>query len=312
MLPGKYYLPMTMSGYNFTDRVRKVLQIAREEATRLSHESVGTEHILLAVIREGEGVAMAVLANLNVDTTEMSRDVEAATKKGRAASSRDLEVPYTSRAKKVLELAMSEARVMDHSYVGSEHLLLALLREEKGVAAQVLNRAGVTLELARAEVLRLLGSEASGLSATGPVYPELAYALGPGANTVLMLARDSASAFHHDAIDTEHLLNALIREDDEAVSVLRSLGVSIDRIAELLNEVRKVPARGRRLDLPYSTNAKRAIWFAVEEALSLGHDSVASSHLLLGLLRVPGVAGELLAGLGVTETLVREQLRKNH
>lgn len=201
---------------------------------------------------------------------------------------------------------------MDHSYVGSEHLLLALLREEKGVAAQVLNRAGVTLELARAEVLRLLGSEASGLSATGPVYPELAYALGPGANTVLMLARDSASAFHHDAIDTEHLLNALIREDDEAVSVLRSLGVSIDRIAELLNEVRKVPARGRRLDLPYSTNAKRAIWFAVEEALSLGHDSVASSHLLLGLLRVPGVAGELLAGLGVTETLVREQLRKNH
>ena len=301
-----------MSGYNFTDRVRKVLQMARDEALRLHHDSVRTEHILLAVIREGEGVAMAVLSNLNVDTTAMSRDVEAAMMKGRAARSMDLEVPYTSGAKKVLELAMSEAHEMSHSYVGSEHLLLALLREEKGIAAQLLNRAGVTLELARAEVLRLLGSEAPALSATGPVFPELAYALGPGVNTVLILARDTASVFHHDAIDTEHLLNALIREDDDAVSILRSLGVSIDRIAELLNEVRKVPGRARRLDIPYSKNARRAIWLAVEETLSLGDDSVASSHLLLGLLRVPGVAGELLAGLGVTETLVREQLRKNH
>jgi ATP-dependent Clp protease ATP-binding subunit ClpA len=301
-----------MNGYNFTDRVRKVLQIAREEALRLSHEYVGTEHILLAVILEGEGVAMAVLTNLNVDTEEMSREVEAAIKKGGAAPSGDLQLPYTSRAKKVLELAMSEARELNHSYVGSEHLLLGLLGEEKGIAAQVLNGAGVTLELARAEVLRLLGSEAPALSATGPVFPELAYALGPGANTVLILARDTASVFRHDAIDTEHLLNALIREDDEAVSVLRSLGVSIDRIADLLDEVRKVPGRGKRLDIPYSKNARRAIWLAVAEALSLGDDSVASSHLLLGLLRVPGVAGELLAGLGVTETLVREQLRRNH
>src|SRR5919205_1004328 len=119
-----------MNGYNFTDRVRKVLQMAREEAARLHHEYVGTEHILLGLIREGEGAAAA-----------------------------GPDLPYTSRAKKVLELAMTEARELNHSYVGTEHLLLGLLREEKGIAAQVLTDAGVNLEQSRAETLRLLGSE---------------------------------------------------------------------------------------------------------------------------------------------------------
>src|SRR5213592_4063372 len=141
-----------MNGYNFTDRVRKVLQMAREEAARLHHEYVGTEHILLGLIREGEGVAAAVLTNLNVD-------LEETVKKGKAAAAAGPDLPYTSRAKKVLELAMSEARELNHSYVGTEHLLLGLLREEKGIAAQVLTDAGVNLEQARAETLRLLGSE---------------------------------------------------------------------------------------------------------------------------------------------------------
>ncbi len=148
-----------MNGYNFTDRVRKVLQMAREEAARLHHEYVGTEHILLGLIREGEGVAAAVLANLNVDLEEIQQKIEDTVKKGKAAGVGGQELPYTSRAKKVLELAMSEARELNHSYVGTEHLLLGLLREEKGIAAQVLTDAGVNLEQARAETLRLLGSE---------------------------------------------------------------------------------------------------------------------------------------------------------
>ncbi|MGD0484831.1 MAG: Clp protease N-terminal domain-containing protein, partial [Gemmatimonadales bacterium] len=148
-----------MNGYNFTDRVRKVLQMAREEAARLHHEYVGTEHILLGLIREGEGVAAAVLANLNVDLEEIQQKIEDTVKKGKAAAIGGQDLPYTSRAKKVLELAMSEARELNHSYVGTEHLLLGLLREEKGIAAQVLTDAGVNLEQARAETLRLLGSE---------------------------------------------------------------------------------------------------------------------------------------------------------
>src|SRR5438067_502695 len=148
-----------MNGYNFTERVRKVLTMAREEAARLHHEYVGTEHILLGLIREGEGVAATVLQNLNVELEEIQQKIEETVKKGKAGQATGPDLPYTSRAKKVLELAMSEARELGHSYVGTEHLLLGLLREEKGIAAQVLTDAGVNLDAARAETLRILGTE---------------------------------------------------------------------------------------------------------------------------------------------------------
>ena len=159
-----------MNGYNFTERVRKVLAMAREEAARLHHEYVGTEHILLGLIREGEGVAAAVLQNLSVDLDDIQQKIEETVKKGKAAQATGPDLPYTSRAKKVLELAMGEARELNHSYVGTEHLLLGLLREEKGLAAQVLADAGVNLDAARTETLRLLGTEmppGGGSSATG-------------------------------------------------------------------------------------------------------------------------------------------------
>ena len=117
--------------YNFTDRVRKVLAMAREEAIRLQHDYVGTEHILLGLIREGEGVAAAVLNNLAVDLEQVQEKVEKTVRRGKATIALG-ELPYTSRAKKVLEFAMAEARELNHSYVGTEHLLLGLLREEKG------------------------------------------------------------------------------------------------------------------------------------------------------------------------------------
>jgi ATP-dependent Clp protease ATP-binding subunit ClpC len=148
-----------MNGYNFTERVRKVLAMAREEAARLHHEYVGTEHILLGLIREGEGVAATVLQNLSVELDDIQQKIEETVKKGKAGQTTGPDLPYTSRAKKVLELAMSEARELNHSYVGTEHLLLGLLREEKGIAAQVLTDAGVNLDAARAETLRILGTD---------------------------------------------------------------------------------------------------------------------------------------------------------
>jgi ATP-dependent Clp protease ATP-binding subunit ClpC len=152
--------------YNFTDRVRKVLAMARDEAIRLQHDYVGTEHILLGLIREGEGVAAAVLTNLSADLDQIHERIEESVKKGKATIALG-ELPYTSRAKKVLEFAMAEARELNHSYVGTEHLLLGLLREEKGIAAQVLNSVGITLEEARAETLKVLGSEMGGERALG-------------------------------------------------------------------------------------------------------------------------------------------------
>jgi ATP-dependent Clp protease ATP-binding subunit ClpC len=144
--------------YNFTDRVRKVLAMAREEAIRLQHDYVGTEHILLGLIREGEGVAAAVLANLSADLDELHRLVEENVRHGKSTSTIG-ELPYTSRAKKVLEYAMAEARELNHSYVGTEHLLLGLLREEKGLAAKVLGELGIGLDEARGETLKLLGTD---------------------------------------------------------------------------------------------------------------------------------------------------------
>lgn len=149
-----------MNGYNFTERVRKVLAMAREESARLHHEYVGTEHILLGLLREGQGVAATVLDKLGVDPDALREQIEAIVKKGRAhVTGPDL--PYTSRAKKVLELAMSEARDLSHSYVGTEHLLLGLIGERKGIAAQLLIDAGVTLERAHREVLNILGAPES-------------------------------------------------------------------------------------------------------------------------------------------------------
>ena len=149
--------------------------MAREEAIRLQHDYVGTEHILLGLIREGEGVASAVLQTLSVDLDQIHERVEESVRKGKATISLG-ELPYTSRAKKVLEFAMAEARDFNHSYVGTEHLLLGLLREEKGIAAQVLNSLGVTLDEAREETLKVLGSDMSpsepaGIGGGGDVTP---------------------------------------------------------------------------------------------------------------------------------------------
>ncbi|MBX4198692.1 hypothetical protein KW800_00200 [Candidatus Parcubacteria bacterium] len=114
-----------MNGYNFTERVRKVLSMAREEAARFHHEFVGPEHILLGLLREGEGVGATILLRLNIDLDKLNREIEKRLSKGKGKAGPDL--PYTFKAKKVLESAMSEARGLSMSYVGTEHLLLGLI-----------------------------------------------------------------------------------------------------------------------------------------------------------------------------------------
>lgn len=146
-----------MRGYNFTDCVRNVLALARQHAARLRHECVGTEHLLLAILDDSGGIGLAVLSNLDVDVTNLRRSVEAEVTPGKGPLAGS-EFPYTNRAKKVLEFAMTEAYNLGHSYVGTEHLLLGVIREEKGIAAQALLDAGVTLEDVHDEVIRLLPS----------------------------------------------------------------------------------------------------------------------------------------------------------
>ncbi len=135
-----------MNGYNFTDGVRLTLQRAREVAARRQNEFVGVEHILLGMLVEPDEVTVAILDRLGADRVLIRRMVEAIAKPGDRPVGRGPELPYTSRAKKVLELSMLEARELGDTYVGNEHLLAGLVREEKGIAAQVLAACGVSLD----------------------------------------------------------------------------------------------------------------------------------------------------------------------
>src|SRR5262245_35934868 len=140
----------------FTERAQRVILIAQEEAKRLNHDYVGTEHLLLGLIALGEGVAAQVLANLGVDLRRVRNEIEKIVGTGDNVMLLG-EIPFTPRAKKVLELAVEEAQNMGHNYVGTEHLLLGLIREEEGVAARVLENIGVRLDVVREEVISLLG-----------------------------------------------------------------------------------------------------------------------------------------------------------
>ena len=140
----------------FTDRARKVMQLANQEAQRFNHEYIGTEHILLGLVKEGSGVAANVLKNLDVDLRKIRLEVEKIVQSGPDMVTMG-KLPQTPRAKKVIEYSMEEARNLNHNYVGTEHILLGLLREQEGVAAQVLMNLGLKLEEVREEVLNLLG-----------------------------------------------------------------------------------------------------------------------------------------------------------
>ena len=150
----------------FTDRARKVMQLANQEAQRFNHEYIGTEHVLLGLIKEGSGVAANVLKNLDVDLRKIRLEVEKLVQSGPDMVTMG-KLPQTPRAKKVIEYSMEEARHLNHNYVGTEHILLGLLREQEGVAAQVLMNLGLKLEEVREEVLNLLGHGLEGEESGG-------------------------------------------------------------------------------------------------------------------------------------------------
>ncbi|MBL4590584.1 MAG: NDP-hexose 4-ketoreductase, partial [Phycisphaerales bacterium] len=153
----------------FTDRARKVMALANQEAQRFNHEYIGTEHILLGLVKEGSGVGANVLKNLDVDLRKVRLEVEKLVRAGPEMVTMG-RLPQTPRAKKVIEYAIEEARNLNHNYVGTEHILLGLLREHDGVAAQVLMNLGLKLEEVREEVLNLLGAGAENESemSSGP------------------------------------------------------------------------------------------------------------------------------------------------
>src|SRR3974390_2311648 len=144
----------------FTERARKVLSLAQEEAQRFQHNYIGTEHLLLGLVREGEGVAAKVLSNLGVELNKVRSAVEFIIGRGDRAVLG--EIGLTPRAKKVIELAVDEARRLNHHYIGTEHLLLGLVREGEGIAAGVLESLGVNLEKVRTQTIQVLSQSQPG------------------------------------------------------------------------------------------------------------------------------------------------------
>ncbi|MEC7584245.1 MAG: ATP-dependent Clp protease ATP-binding subunit [Planctomycetota bacterium] len=150
----------------FTDRAKKVMSFARQEAMKFNHEYIGTEHILLGLVQEGSGVAANVLKNMNIDLEKIRHEVEKIVKTGPSMVTMG-QLPFTPRAKKVLELSMEEASQLSHNYIGTEHLLLGLIRENEGIAAQVMMNLGVKLDEVREEVLEFLGASEGGQDEDG-------------------------------------------------------------------------------------------------------------------------------------------------
>jgi excisionase family DNA binding protein len=184
----------------FTDQARKVLMLSQEEAQRFQHNYVGTEHLLLGLVREGDGVAGQVLANLGIELNKVRSAVEVIIGRGRGDHIVLGEIQLTPRAKKVIELAVDEARRLNHHYIGTEHLLLGLLREGDGVAAGVLEKLGVTMEKARTEVLQILSKQAENEAiSVPPVPPEATSLLGEGEQGLICsyCNAHSPSYFHH-------------------------------------------------------------------------------------------------------------------
>mgnify|MGYP003773290553 CR=1 FL=1 len=180
---------MDMMFGRFTERAQKVLALAQEEAIRLGHNNIGTEHILLGLVREGEGIAAKALYGLGLSAEKIQEEVEELIGKGDGASKT---VHYTPRAKKVIELSMDEARKLGHSYVGTEHILLGLIREGEGVAARVLGNLGVSLNKARQQVLQLLGSSESGSGQGGQASNVSTPTLDGLARDLTVIAREGS------------------------------------------------------------------------------------------------------------------------
>ncbi|HHO81279.1 MAG TPA: AAA family ATPase, partial [Bacillaceae bacterium] len=192
----------------FTERAQRVLALAQDEAIRLGHSSIGTEHILLGLIREGEGIAARVLKSMGLSLEQIREEVEGLVGRG---TERPTSTTYTPRAKKVIELAFDEARKLGHTYVGTEHILLGLIREGEGVAARVLANLGVSLTKARQQVLQLLGTTEFAQSSGQPAQK------GSSTPTLDALARDLT------ALAREGELDPVIGRDKEIERVIQIL-----------------------------------------------------------------------------------------
>lgn len=214
----------------FTERARKVLVLAKEEARRFNHDYIGTEHILFGLVREGEGVACAVLQNLDINLERLRIETEKLISPGNSSAILG-DIPFTPRAKKALELAAEEARSLGHNYIGTEHILLGLLREGEGIAAQVMLSLGIDLKRVREEILALLGGATT--STTTTQSTSKTPALDSFGRDLTKLARDGKlDPVIGRSVEIERVIQILSRRTKNNPVLLGEAGVGKTAIVE--------------------------------------------------------------------------------
>jgi ATP-dependent Clp protease ATP-binding subunit ClpA len=313
-------------GYDFTPQLRRALATARAEAGRLHDASVDTQHLLLGLLSDPEGPTARVLARLGANLDALRAAAEGATPHDESTSASS-DLPYSTRAKKVLELAMSEASDLDHGQVDVAHLLLGLLREDKGIAARILGAAGVSADAVRSALPargardRFARPGPRGLVALTDDGAIVSAGRGAGAGftrrvrCVLASAREEAS-LAHGAVSPEHIAAALLRErDGMAGAMLERLRADHGLLARQLGGAAASSRASSEASTSggYAPEAKRVLALAVHEMQEAGDAVVGTDHLLLGLLRdARSDAARLLAEAGVTLDAARaahERLR---
>lgn len=310
----------------FTERSRKVLSLAQEEAQRFQHNYIGTEHLLLGLVREGEGVAAKVLQNMGLELSQVRQAVEFII--GRGDRIVLGEIGLTPRAKKVIELAVDEARRLNHHYIGTEHLLLGLVREGEGIAAGVLESLGANLEKVRTNTIQVL-------SASGA--PSMTYrtsrivqtphseeappeevrkqlqdiALTPSAQQVLVFAQSCSHTFQHGYVGTEHLLFGLARINDEPASkVLHDQGITFDKVVSALNSTLGCGINTWSGTVPLTPRVLEIFHLASDLAKQRNQPAVGPEHILWKLLAInDGSANDIFTQLHVNAEDLRTKLQ---
>ena len=222
----------------FTDRARKVMALAEQEARRLNHEYIGTEHVLLGLVKEGTGVGANVLMNLGVKLPTIRKQIDALVRPGSSEAVTG-KIPMTPGSKRMMECAIEEARGLDHNYVGTEHLLLGLIRESESVAAQILTNLGLRLADVREEVLNLLRA-----GVPRDEMPDLDPPVSPFVETLVTL-NAMADSIEHELERLEDQKYAAIKDARyEEAAVFRDKQKSADALwQELLEETRQLTAK---------------------------------------------------------------------
>lgn len=285
----------------YTERARKVLSLAQEEAQHFNHNYIGTEHLLLGLVREGDGVAARVLSNLGVELNKVRSAVEFII--GRGDRIVLGEIRPTPRAKKVMSLAEDEARRLGHHYIGTEHILLGLVREGEGIAAGVLQSLGISLEKVRAETIAVLSGTTSvtppsraSLTRTATVLT----AYTPDSQHLIRLAQLEARHAAKNALSDDHLLLGLVLEGQSlAARTLDKHGVTVTSLRDALAAV-ITPASAEPAEPAVTPLAQQIVRLAAETATEAQASAIAPEHLLLGILRAPeGGALAALRTLGI-------------